>query len=88
MRETGLSDNLWIIFENLSLLFMGILESYAILKMNEEEDYEKSPPHMKSNVSPSAKAEGLVISGDFPLPCGICRIPCGSGLLLPSPPVK
>ena len=40
---------------------MGILESYAILNMNEEEDYEKSPPHMKSNVSPSAKAEGFVI---------------------------
>lgn len=41
---------------------MGFLESYAILYMNEEEDYEKSPPHMKSNVSPSAKAEGFVIS--------------------------
>lgn len=44
---------------------MRILESYAILYLNEEEDYEKSPPHMKSNVSPSAKAEGFVISGDY-----------------------
>ena len=44
---------------------MRFLESYGILNMNEEEDYEKSPPHMKSNVSPSAKAEGFVIYAFF-----------------------
>lgn len=61
----GLQIFLGFIFENVSLYFMRFLESYAILYLNEEEDYEKSPPHMKSNVSPSAKAEGFVISGDY-----------------------
>ena len=65
---------------------MRFLESYGILNMNEEEDYEKSPPHMKSNVSPSAKAEGFVISGNQPFRC--FPDSSGCGLLLPSPPVK
>lgn len=60
---------------------MGFLESYDILYLNEEEDYEKSPPHMKSNVSPSAKAEGFVISEAL---CGSS----GYGLLLLFLPVK
>ncbi len=83
----GLQIFLGFIFENVSLHFMRFLESYVILYLNEEEDYEKSPPHMKSNVSPSAKAEGLVISGNLPRRLSIGNL-TGSGLLLLLPPVK